>query len=74
MESRWIVTELEKYKAIGTVEECKRAVAYWNQNNKPRHYPNENCKTCAKHNGCYMESYSSWCIWYESKNFMMKEG
>lgn len=60
------MTELEKYRLIGTVDECRRAVRFYNEKHKPRHAPEENCKTCKKRNDCKSKEYSVWCVFYEN--------
>jgi len=61
------MTELERYKQIGTVDECKKAMNYYNDHHRPRHPANENCNTGQSHGNCNTEYCASWCIWYKHK-------
>ena len=61
------MTELEKYRMIGSVDECRNAMIYYRNNYKPLHEKNENCNTCKDHNNCSKEKYSCWCIHYKAK-------
>lgn len=58
------MNELEKYKAIGTTVECRKAMNHYKATHEPRHKPDENCKTCKDHDKCSYERYSMWCINY----------